>query len=58
MTLKDKGQGHRESQGQMLKIPYKAISLALYLYMVIHKCVLKNPESNVDMTLKVKGQGH
>ena len=58
MTLKVKGQGHRENQGHMLKITYKSISLALNLYKVIHKWVLKNPEFNVVMTLKVKGQGH
>ena len=58
MTLKVKGQGHEENQGQILKITYKSISLALYLYKVIQKWVLENPESNGDLTLKVKGQGH
>ena len=58
MALKVEGQGHRENQGQMLKIIYKSISKALYLYKVIHKWVLEDPESNGDMTLKVKGQGH
>ena len=58
MTLKVKGQGHGENQGQMLKTTYKSISLALYLYTIIYKWILDDLKLNGDMTLKVKGQGH
>ena len=58
MTLKVKGQGHGENQGEMLKITYKSISSSLYLHTIIHTQILEDPKLNHDMTLKVKGQGH
>ena len=58
MTFKVKGQGHAESQGHTLVIAFNSISLALYLHQIMHEWILKNLDSNGDMSFNVKGQAY